>query len=84
MKSPSATLGFSCSPNKYTCDILSEDLVSHRLKVYSSKNEVGVLRYINKVKSIHGIGLSTTCGYQSYGKKQVLMLELCFLNLILH
>ena len=44
----------------------------------------GVLRYINKVKSRHGIELPTTCGYQNCGEKRVLMLELCLLDLIFH
>ena len=33
----SSTLGFGFYHHKKTCDILSEMLVSHRLKVYSSK-----------------------------------------------
>ena len=49
-KSPSSTLVFGCSPHNDTCDILSEDLVSNEFQAYSSKNEGGVLRYINKVK----------------------------------
>ena len=50
MASPSETLGFGCSPNKETCDILSGNLVSKIFQEYSSINEGGVLRYINKVK----------------------------------
>ena len=37
MTSPSSTLVFVCLPHKETCDILSEDLVSHILQEYSSK-----------------------------------------------
>ena len=49
--SPSSTFGFGCSPHTETCDnILSEYLVSHRFQSYYSKNEGGVLSYINKVK----------------------------------
>ena len=32
--SPSSTLGFVCSPQNYTCDILSEYLVSCRFQAY--------------------------------------------------
>ena len=35
MKSPSERLGFGCFPCKYTCDILSEYLVSRILQAYS-------------------------------------------------
>ena len=84
MTSPSATLGFVCSPHKDTFDVLSENLVSQILQEYSSINEGRVLRYINKVKSRHSIGLQTKCGYQYCGEKQVLMLDLCLLNIILH
>ena len=52
-----STLGFGCSPHKDTNDILSEDFVSHRLLTYSPKYNRGVLRYINKVKSRHYIGI---------------------------
>ena len=65
MPSPSETLSFDCYPHKETCDILSKHLVSQRLQGYSSINEGGVLRYINKVKSRHDIGIPTTCGYQN-------------------
>ena len=77
-------LGFDCYPHKDTCDIFSENLVSHRLQAYSSINEGGVLSYINKVKSRHGIRIPAFCGYQNCGKKQVLMIELWLLNIILH
>ena len=43
-----------------------------------------VLLYIKKVKSRHGIGIPTTCGYRHYGNKKVLMLELRLLNITLH
>ena len=33
-----STLNFGCSPNKYTCDILLEYLVSSILQAYSSKH----------------------------------------------
>ena len=46
---PSSTLGFGCSPYKNTCDIFLENLVSHRLQAYLSKNEGDVLSYTNKV-----------------------------------
>ena len=62
--SPSSTLGFGWSPHKDPCDILSEDLVSHIFQAHSSKNEGGVLRYLNKVKLRHGIGLPKTRGNQ--------------------
>ena len=62
-------MGFGCYPHKDTCDILSEALVSCILQSYSSKNEGVVLRYINKVKYRHGIGLPTTFGYQYCGEK---------------
>ena len=48
------------------------------------KNEGGVLSYINKVKSRHGIELPKTCGFHNYSVKQVLMLDLCLINLIFH
>ena len=35
--SPPSTLGFGCYLHEDTCDVLSEDLVSHRLQAYSSK-----------------------------------------------
>ena len=69
MTSTSATLGFGCSPRNDTCDILSENLVLHRLLAYSSIDEGDVLRYINKVKSKHGIEIPRTCGYQHCGEK---------------
>ena len=84
MTPTSEILGFGFYPHKETCDILSENLVSHRLQAYLSINEGGVLRYINKVKSRHDIGLPTNCGYHHCGEKQVLILELCLFNLILH
>ena len=62
------------------CDIFSWYLVSHILQAYSSNKVGSVLKYINKVKSRHGIGLPETCGYQSFGEKQVLMLEICLLT----
>ena len=43
--------------------------VSQSLQEYSSINEGGVLRYINRAKSRHGIGLPTTCGYYNCGGK---------------
>ena len=67
--SPSSTLGLFCYPPKDTCDIFSEDFISHILQAYSSKNQGGVLRYITKVKSRHGILLPTICGYQDCGEK---------------
>ena len=66
MKLPSATLSFYCYLYKNTCDILSENLVSHIFQAYSSINEGDVLRYTNKVKSRHGIGLSTNFGNQNF------------------
>ena len=69
MTSTSEMLGFGFFPHRYTSDILSEDLVSHRFQEYSSKNEEAVLGYINKVKYRHGIGIPTTCGYHYCGKK---------------
>ena len=48
--STSAAFGFCCSPHKYTCYILSENLVSQILQAYSSINEGGLFSYINKVK----------------------------------
>ena len=62
-KSPSSALVFGCSPHKDTCDVLSEDLFSHIFQEYLSKNEGGVLGYINKVKPIHRIVLPTNCAY---------------------
>ena len=66
IKYNSPTLGFDCSPHKYTCDIF-QNIFSRRLQLYSSTNEVGVLRYIYKVKSIHGIVLTTTFGFKHCG-----------------
>ena len=60
-------MGLGCSPHKYTCYILSEDLVSSIFQAYSSKKEGIVLMYIKKVNYIHGIGLKTTYGHQQYG-----------------
>ena len=79
----SATFYFDSSLHKYTYDIFSENLVSHRLQAHSSINEGVVLRYISKVKSRHVIRLPKTCGCQNCGETQVLMLELHLLNLIL-
>ena len=81
--STSETLCFGCYTHKGSYDILSENLVSQRLQAYSSIYEGDLLRYANKAKSRHVIGIPTTCGYQHYGQK-VLMLEICLLNLILH
>ena len=64
----SSTLGFGCYHHKDTCGILSKYSVSKRLQSYSSKNEGGVLRYINKVKSKHDIGIPTTFSYQHCGE----------------
>ena len=71
MKYPSATLCFCYSPHKEICDISSENLVSNRLQEYTSIYEGDVLRHINKVKSIHGIGPPTTCGHQHCGEKHI-------------
>ena len=81
---PSLTICFGCYPHTDTCDVLSENLGSHRLQAYSSIYEGGIMSYINKVKSRHGIGIPTTCGYPHGGEKYVLMLEICLLNLIFH
>ena len=35
--SPTSTLDFDCSPHKYNCDILSEDLFSSKIQAYFSK-----------------------------------------------
>ena len=35
MTSPSSKLDLGCSPHKGTCDLFSDDLVSHRLQAYS-------------------------------------------------
>ena len=35
MTSPSSKLELGCSPHKGTCDLFSDDLVSHRLQAYS-------------------------------------------------
>ena len=69
MKSISSTLSFSFYSYKDTCDILSENVVSHRFQAYSSTTEGGVLRYINKDESRHVIGISTICGSQNIGEK---------------
>ena len=37
-----------------------------------------------KFKSRHGIGIPTTRGYQHCGEKQVLMLELCWIDITLY
>ena len=66
----SATLDFGSSLHKYTYGIFSENLVSHRLQTHSSIKEGVVLRYINKVKSRHGIRLPKTCGYQNCGENR--------------
>ena len=66
----SATLDFGSSLHKYTYGIFSENLVSHRLQAHSSIKEGVVLRYINKVKSRHGIRLPKTCGYQNCGENR--------------
>ena len=84
MTSPSEKLGFGCYPYKSTCDILSENLVSQILQAYSSINDGDVLRYINRVKSGHGIGIPKTCGYQYCGKKAGFMLYICLINIILY
>ena len=41
MTYPLSTLGFGCYPQKETCNILSENLVSRILQSYSSINEGG-------------------------------------------
>ena len=67
--SPSSTWVFGCYPHKKIFDTLSEYLVSFRFKAYSSKNEGFELRYKNKVKYRHGIGIPKKCGYQGFGDK---------------
>ena len=82
--SPSSIFGFGCSLHKDTCDILSECFISNRLQEYSSKKYWNELRYTNKFKSKHGIGNPKKGIISIVAKKQVLMLELCLLNNILH
>ena len=68
MTSPSEMLVFGCSLHKHNCYILSEFLVSQIFQSYSSINEGGVLRYIDKARSRYGIGTPTTCGYHDCGE----------------
>ena len=66
---PSSTFSFLCYPHKNTCDILSEYFISSIFQAYSSKNLGILFRYTMKVKSIHSIGILTTCEYQHCGEK---------------
>ena len=80
MKSPSSTLVFGCYPDKYTCDIFRIFGFWHITRIFI-KNEGVILRYINKVKYIHDIGLPLIVVLSILLRKQVLMLGLCFLNI---
>ena len=69
MKAAAATLGLVVPP-KRTCVISCQKIWFKILQAYYSINEGDVLRYINTVKSRHGMGLPKTCGYHHYGENR--------------